>query len=124
MKICLAQINTTPGDFDGNLVAIKNGIDAASTAQCDLVIFPELCIPGYLSQDLLYRSRFIDKNLAVLEEIRQYTAEKCDGLYVVCGYVSRNSGAGKPFYNVAGVLKEGELVGEYKKAIVAVLRCF
>jgi len=115
MKICLGQINTTPGDFEGNLAAIKKGIDVASSAQCDLIVFPELCIPGYLSQDLLYRPRFIDKNLAILEEIRQYTAENCDGLYVVCGYVTRNPGSGKPFYNVAGVLKEGEMIGEYKK---------
>ena len=118
MKICLGQINTTPGDFAGNLAAIKKGIDVASSAQCDLVIFPELCIPGYLSQDLLYRPRFIDRNLAVLEEIRQYTTSQCDGLNVICGYVTRNTGTGKPFHNVAGVLKEGKLLGEYKKQLL------
>lgn len=118
MKICLGQINTTPGDFAGNLAALKKGVDVASSAQCDLIVFPELSIPGYLSQDLLYRSGFIDQNLAVLEELRAYTAEQCDGLYVVCGYVTRNLGVGKPFYNVAGVLKEGQLIGEYRKQLL------
>ena len=54
MKVCLGQINTTPGDFAGNLAAIRQGIDTASQAECDLIVFPELTIPGYLSQDLLY----------------------------------------------------------------------
>lgn len=118
MKICLGQINTTPGDFAGNLDALKKGIDVASTAQCDVVVFPELCIPGYLSQDLLYRPRFIDRNLAVLDELREYTQNQCEGLHVVCGYVTRNDGIGKPFYNVAGVLLEGQLIGEYRKQLL------
>ncbi len=118
MKICLGQINTTPGDFAGNLDALKKGIDVASTAQCDVVVFPELCIPGYLSQDLLYRPRFIDRNLAVLDELREYTQNHCEGLHVVCGYVTRNDGIGKPFYNVAGVLLEGQLIGEYRKQLL------
>jgi NAD+ synthase (glutamine-hydrolysing) len=118
MKICLGQINTTPGDFAGNLAALKKGVDVASTAQCDFVVFPELSIPGYLSQDLLYRPGFIDQNLAVLEELREYTAEQCDGLHVVCGYVTRNLGIGKPFHNVAGILKEGKLIGEYRKQLL------
>ena len=118
MKICLGQINTTPGDFLGNLEAMKKGIDIASSEQCDVVVFPELSIPGYLSQDLLYRPRFIDRNLAVLEELKQYTTKQCDGLHVVCGYVTRNTGRGKPFYNVAGVIREGELLGEYRKQLL------
>ena len=48
MKICLGQINTTPGDFTGNLEKVRVGIEAASKAQADLVVFPELTLPGYL----------------------------------------------------------------------------
>ena len=29
VKVCLGQINTTPGDFAGNVAALKKGIDAA-----------------------------------------------------------------------------------------------
>lgn len=118
MKICLGQINTTPGDFAGNLAALKKGVDVASSEQCDLVVFPELSIPGYLSQDLLYRPGFVDRNLTVLDELRKYTGQHCEGLHVVCGYVTRNDGVGKPFYNVAGVLREGNLVGEYRKQLL------
>ena len=54
MKVCLGQINTTPGDFRGNILGIENGIKIESSQKADLVVFPELTITGYLSQDLLY----------------------------------------------------------------------
>ena len=94
MKICLGQINTTPGDFAGNCLAIRRGIDIASEAGCDLIVFPELTIPGYLSQDLLYHPEFIDRNLAVLDEVRAYTGQVAPSLHVVVGYFERNAGLG------------------------------
>ena len=47
------------GDFPGNLLGIKNGIKIAAH-KADLVVFPELTITGYLSQDLLYDKDYID----------------------------------------------------------------
>ncbi|MBT7878462.1 MAG: NAD+ synthase, partial [Gammaproteobacteria bacterium] len=69
MKVCLGQINTTPGDFAGNLEKVRVGIEAASKAQADLVVFPELTLPGYLSQDLIYNPDFIERNLQALQEV-------------------------------------------------------
>ena len=44
MKVCIAQINTTPGDFDGNLKRILKGIDSASAAGASLA--GRRCRPG------------------------------------------------------------------------------
>ncbi len=118
MRICLGQINTTPGDFAGNLAAIRQGIDTASQAECDLIVFPELTIPGYLSQDLLYHPEFIDRNLAVLDEVRAYTSQVAPKLHVVVGYVARNLKQGKPFLNMAAVLSQGEIQGTYAKQLL------
>ena len=118
MKVCLGQINTTPGDFAGNLAAIRQGIDTASQAECDLIVFPELTIPGYLSQDLLYHPEFIDRNLAVLDEIRAYTRQVAPSLHVVVGYVARNLQQGKPFLNMAAVISQGEIQGTYAKQLL------
>jgi NAD+ synthetase len=118
MKICLGQINTTPGDFDGNFQAIRTGVEYADQAGCDAVLFPELCIPGYLSQDLLYHAAFIDRNLEVLDEVRRMTASCNERLHVVVGYVERNRGPGKPFFNSAAVLRRGEIVGTYAKQLI------
>lgn len=118
MKVCLAQVNTTPGAFQENLAAIKNGIDAADKGGADIIVFPELTIPGYLSQDLLYNTEFIDRNLEVLDEVRACTETINPDLYVVIGYVDRNPYQGKPFLNNAAVLKAGKLVTTYTKQLL------
>jgi len=118
VKVCLGQINTTPGDFAGNVAAIKCGIDAADKTKCDLVVFPELTIPGYLSQDLIYHPEFIDRNSESLDEIIQYAANCHGGLHIVVGYIERNPGTGKPFYNMAVVVTARGVVGRYKKQLL------
>jgi len=118
MKVCLGQINTTPGDFEGNISGIKKGIDLAVAGDCDLIVFPELSIPGYLSQDLIYHSGFVDQNLKALEDLIAYSKGKSNRLHVVVGYIERNAGAGKPFFNMASVFINGEVVGSYKKQLL------
>jgi NAD+ synthase (glutamine-hydrolysing) len=117
VKVCLAQINTTPGDFDQNLGGIIAGMQAASQAGADLVVFPELTIPGYLSQDLLYNPDFIGRNLAVLQRVMDESTRYA-GLHIVVGYVGRNTGIGKPFTNMACVIADGVLVCEYQKQLL------
>ena len=118
MKVCLAQINTTPGDFDGNFEKIIAGIDIANEEQCDVIVFPELSIPGYLSQDLVYNPAYIDRNLSVLDEIIRYTMSCHAGLHVVTGYIEENKGAGKPFFNMAAVIAGGKLLAGYRKQLL------
>ncbi|MBO6558190.1 MAG: NAD(+) synthase [Pseudomonadales bacterium] len=117
MKVCLGQINTTPGDFEKNLAAIRSGMAAASQAEADLLVFPELTIPGYLSQDLFYNPDFVEANLSVLDEILA-SSRDFPGLHVVVGYVGRNPSVGKPLTNMAGVVANGEMVCEYQKQLL------
>ncbi len=117
MRVCIAQINTTPGDFGGNLGRIKSGIDAAIVGQCDAIIFPELTIPGYLSQDLMYNTGYVDRNLTALQEVCDYSRGAKD-LHIVLGYIGRNEQAGKPFFNMAAVIRDGDVIGEYKKTLL------
>ncbi|MBV1878669.1 MAG: NAD(+) synthase [Pseudomonadales bacterium] len=118
MKVCLGQINTTPGDFAGNVQAIKQGVDIAAAGRCDLVVFPELTIPGYLSQDLIYHPEYINRNLAAVEEIVAYSAALAGELHIVVGYIERNDAQGKPFFNMAVVISGGKIVGKYKKQLL------
>ncbi|MCB1643849.1 MAG: NAD(+) synthase [Pseudomonadales bacterium] len=118
MRVCLGQINTTPGDFAGNAAAIRTGIDEALAADADLLVFPELTIPGYLSQDLMYHTGFIDRNLEVLRDICAYTQGKSERLHVIVGYIERNPGAGKPWFNKAAVITNGRIIGDYAKQLL------
>ena len=117
MKVCLAQINTTPGDVSGNFEAIGAGIDAARAGDADIVLFPELTIPGYLQQDLIYHPSYVDRNLAVLGDVVERT-RGIPGLHVVVGYIDRNPEAGKPFRNMAAVIRDGRVVCTYQKQLL------
>ena len=59
MKIALAQIDTTVGDFDGNLHKVTAALERGRAESVDLVVFPEQTIPGYLAEDLLEREDFL-----------------------------------------------------------------
>ena len=66
LRIALAQVNTTVGDFGGNLRRIKDAIARAEALGAELIAFPEQTIPGYPAEDLLLRSDFIDANRRAL----------------------------------------------------------
>jgi NAD+ synthase (glutamine-hydrolysing) len=55
LRIALAQINPTVGDFAGNTARIISAISRARAAEADLVALPELSITGYPPED--YSSR-------------------------------------------------------------------
>ncbi len=118
MKVCLAQINTTPGDFSGNLEKVQLGVEAASKAHADLVVFPELTLPGYLSQDLIYNPDFIERNLQALQEVVEMSGHCNPNLHIVIGYIGKNTGIGKPFTNLAGVVNKGSLTHLYQKQLL------
>ena len=60
MRIALAQIDPTVGDIDGNAAKVADWIGRAREGGADLVIFPELCIPGYPAEDLYLKRHFVE----------------------------------------------------------------
>ncbi|MEZ5326521.1 MAG: NAD+ synthase [Verrucomicrobiales bacterium] len=104
MKIGLAQINTTVGDLNGNAGKIMDAYELAVGQGAALVVTPELSITGYPPQDLVFKSRFVQRNLDVLDDL----AGKVGEIPLVVGFVARNdTGAGPPFFNAAAVLRKG-----------------
>ena len=51
MKIALAQIEVIPGKIDHNIHRMLDMIKYARMAAVDLIVFPELCISGYILSD-------------------------------------------------------------------------
>ena len=82
MKIAVAQINTTVGDFAGNAERIRHAIEAARDAGADLVVTPELALAGYPAEDLLLRDDFCDQAQAELMKLASY----CLDVAVIVGY--------------------------------------
>jgi NAD+ synthetase len=105
MKIGFAQINTTVGDFSGNSAEILAAYRSLVAEGAELVLTPELSIPGYPPLDLIFAGEFVDRNLAGLAEIHAAVGE----VPMVVGFIDRNtSGHGKPFHNAAAFLEKGK----------------
>jgi len=60
MRVALAQINTCVGDLEGNVERCLAAIKVARRGGTDLVVLPEMAIPGYPSRDILFDSSFTE----------------------------------------------------------------
>lgn len=115
MRIGVAQIDTTVGDFDGNVARIRDAYHRAAERGADLVLFPELAIPGYPPMDLLERPAFVEANLRALERVAAFV----DGPDALVGFVQRNdTGRGKPLFNAAAFLSGGTVLAVHRKALL------
>ena len=103
----MAQINLTVGDLEGNTAKIIQYIDQARALGADLVAFPELAIPGYPPEDLVFKPQFVRDNRRYMEK----AVAASEGIAVVVGFVDANDG----IYNAAAVAHNGDLVGVYHK---------
>lgn len=114
MKIGLAQLNPTVGDLAGNARKIGAAYERLVAAGAELVVTPELAILGYPPQDLLFKSRFVPSNLAVLEELHRQVGE----VPLLTGFVDVNDGPGQPFRNAAAVLERGKPIARVYKSLL------
>jgi len=78
VKVALAQINPTVGDFDGNAAKIRENAAEARRRGADLAVFPELSLCGYPPFDLVERPAFVQRNLEELERLAAETIAGAD----------------------------------------------
>ena len=114
MKIGFAQINPTVGDLRGNCELIVSAYERLAAAGAELVLTPELAITGYPPQDLVFKSRFVPENLAVLEKLHSRVGDTA----LLVGFVDRNHGRGKPFHNAAALLERGKPIRKTYKSLL------
>ena len=115
MKVTIGQINTTNGDFEGNVAKILSAIEKAKQDNSDLVVFPEVVIHGYTSQDW-----FLDKDIIeTADEHLQKIVDASKGIIVVVGTIRRNQETdGRRLFNSAAVINDGKLLGFADKTLL------
>ena len=115
MRIGLAQINTTVGDFEGNKRLILGAYQKLVADGAELVLTPELAVTGYPPRDLVFRSGFVRRS----EEVIQELAHEIGLVPLVAGFVSHSEKhRGKPFRNAAAVLHRGKVVAVRHKSLL------
>ena len=117
MKIALAQINPTVGDFTGNLGKIMAAARGAADQGARLTVFSELAICGYPPADFLEKPSFLARCRQAVQELAEAARDLRTA--IVAGVaLPAPPDAGKPAVNAAVLLDGGSVLLEQHKRLL------
>jgi NAD+ synthase (glutamine-hydrolysing) len=118
LRIALAQLNLFVGDVAGNTKrVIETAAEARDRLEADLVLFPELSLCGYPPEDLLFHKGMRRQVATALERVRA----EVRGTAVMVGYPEY---AEDGIYNAAALVRDGEILANYRKQELPNYRVF
>ena len=125
MRVALAQLNPVSGDINGNAAKIIAAIDEAIHQQADLLVAPEMVLPGYCIGDLVENADFLTANDRAIERI----AAASRGITAVIGFIDynlhlRNDNGTVRKYNAAAVVRDGHVLQRARKSLLPNYRYF
>ena len=116
MKIALAQLNYTIGDFEQNFKKMAKSIDEAINQNTDLIVFGELAVCGYPPRDFLEFRDFIEKSQDVVKRLAQHAGDR---IAVVVGAPTINPNKeGKDLFNSAYIIENGVIKDVAHKSLL------
>jgi NAD+ synthetase len=117
VKIALAQINPTVGDFTGNLEKIVSASQRAAEMGARLTVFSELAVCGYPPADFLEKRSFLARCQTAVEELAAATSGLPTAVLAGVALAAPHE-AGKPAVNAAVLLDGGHLLLEQHKRLL------
>ena len=110
MRIGHCQLESVPGDFDGNLAKVVAGLERADRERVQVVCFPECVLTGYPDTEAAARAAAVAADspafLKFLDRVAKFQAT------CIVGYNERR---GQDLYNTAVVVTKGHVLGSYSK---------
>jgi NAD+ synthase (glutamine-hydrolysing) len=125
MRVALAQINPFSADLTRNASAIIDRIAAAVAERADVVVTPELALPGYCIGDLVEDAAFLAANERALQRV----AEAARGITAIVGFIDHDPAAVNDHgtvkkYNAAAVVRDGRVIQRARKSLLPSYRYF
>jgi NAD+ synthase (glutamine-hydrolysing) len=124
IRLALAQVNPTVGDFAGNVQLCLDAVKQANDQGAQVVLLPEMVITGYPIDDLALRPSFQKASFSAINELAQNLADLDLGhIVVIAGFlrgtdendeVKLGVPRGAPM-NSAAVIFAGKIQGHYNK---------
>jgi NAD+ synthase (glutamine-hydrolysing) len=122
LRVAGAQLDLTVGDITGNEEKIASAMDRAEAEGADVLLLPELAIPGYPPEDLVLRRDFVEANIDAMRRL----ARRSRRMTTVVGFVDFATGEGfgaddageRSVANAAAVISDGGLLGVYHKVLL------
>lgn len=114
IKIICGQMEIIPGRPDLNYQKISNIIGQAKEKKADILLLPEMCLPGYLIGDLWEQQTFLDDCVYYAQQI----AAQAENLCIVFGSVATETGKINEDgrirkYNAAYICQNGRMLSGY-----------
>ena len=111
LKIAMAQMKVSPGHPDVNTETMLRMIADAKAQDVDVIVFPEMCIPGYLLGDAWEQSAF----LRDCESYGKDVIAAAQGIVVLFGNIAidwekKNNDGRVRKYNALFCAQDGKLV--------------
>jgi NAD+ synthase (glutamine-hydrolysing) len=106
LRVALAQINPTVGDFAGNAALIHKAVSQAVDDGAHIVVFPEMIVTGYPVEDLALRPSFQAASIAAVEKIASTITSD---IVAVVGYLDHGP------KNAVAVIHQGQIKARYFK---------
>ena len=114
IKIICGQMEIIPGRPDLNYQKISNIIGQAKEKKADILLLPEMCLPGYLIGDLWEQQTFLDDCAYYAQQI----AAQAENLCIIFGSVATETGKINEDgrirkYNAAYICQNGAMLSGY-----------
>jgi len=106
LRVALAQINPTVGDFAGNAALIQEAITSAQKQSAEIIVFPEMIVTGYPVEDLALRPSFQAASIAAVEKIASSISGE---IVAVVGYLDKGP------KNAVAIIHQGQIKARYFK---------
>jgi NAD+ synthetase len=117
VKIALAQIDPTIGDFTGNIAKIIFFSRRAAEISARLAVFSELCVCGYPPADFVEKPSFLERCKTAVEELAEATRGLPTAVLVGVA-LPASEDRGKPAVNAAVLLDKGQVLLEQHKRLL------
>lgn len=114
IKIICGQFEIIPGHPDQNFARIMNIITAARQQNADILLLPEMCVPGYLIGDIWEQQSYLED----CEYYNRKIIEASQNMCIIFGSVATEPGKVNEDgrmrkYNVAYAALNGKIIGGY-----------
>jgi len=115
LRVAVAQIDVTVGDFAGNAAKIVEYGRRAESEGADLVLFPELAACGYPPRDLVERVEFVEASERTAARIARAVG---DATWIFGALVRNPKKSGRRVSNAAVAARRGRRVALYRKRLL------
>ncbi|MBT3227505.1 MAG: NAD+ synthase [Candidatus Marinimicrobia bacterium] len=111
LRLVIAQVNPTVGALQANTERALHIMEQMEASGQDLLVFPEMFIPGYPPQDLILEKHFILENQKMVDRLAAASGE----MLTLIGAIHYD---GTDTYNGVAVLQNGKLIQWIHKSLL------